>query len=92
VTGFYDLILAACADAGFEPLSGPPFTTPQDTLAEIGAGPPTWTVLYTAAADLMPVRRVAFRPLVGLTAQTCLAVPPARPPRPSGTCSTPAHR
>jgi hypothetical protein len=31
VTGFYDLILAACADAGFEPLSGPPFTTPQDT-------------------------------------------------------------
>jgi DNA-binding transcriptional LysR family regulator len=80
---FYDLILAACADAGFEPLSGPPFTTPQDTLAEIGAGPPTWTVLYTAAADdLMPVRRVAFRPLAGLTAQTCLAVPPG-PPAPA---------
>jgi DNA-binding transcriptional LysR family regulator len=79
---FYDLILAACADAGFEPLPGPPFTTPQDTLAEIGAGPPTWTVLYTAAADLMPVRRVAFRPVAELTAQTCLAVPPG-PPTPT---------
>ena len=76
---FHDLILGACADAGFDPLPGPPFTTPQDTLAEIGAGPPAWTVLYTAAADLMPVRRVAFRPLAGLTAQTCLAVPPGPP-------------
>ena len=73
---FHDLILGACADAGFEPLPGPPFTTPQDTLAEIGTGPAAWTVLYTAAADLMPMRRVAFRPLAGLTAQTCLAVPP----------------
>ena len=76
---FHNLILGACADAGFEPLPGPPFTTPQDTLAEIGTGPPAWTVLYTAAADLMPVRRVAFRPLAGLTAQTCLAVPPGPP-------------
>jgi DNA-binding transcriptional LysR family regulator len=76
---FHDLIVGACADAGFEPLPGPPFTTPQDTLAEIGAGPPAWTVLYTAAADLLPVRRVAFRPLAGLTAETCLAVPPGPP-------------
>jgi hypothetical protein len=80
------------AQLGFEPLPGPPFTTPQDTLAETGAGPPAWTVLYTAATDLMPVRRVAFRPLAGLTVQTCLAVPPARPPRPSGACSTPVHQ
>jgi DNA-binding transcriptional LysR family regulator len=76
---FHDLILGACADAGFQPLHGPPFTTPQDALAEIGTGPPTWTVLYTAAADLMPARRVAFRPLAGLTAQTCLAVAPGPP-------------
>lgn len=76
---FHDLILGACADAGFQPLPGPPFTTPQDALAEIGTGPPTWTVLYTAAAELIPVRKVAFRPLAGLTAQTCLAVPPGPP-------------
>jgi DNA-binding transcriptional LysR family regulator len=79
---FHDLILGACADAGFDPLLGPPFTTVQDALAEIGTGPPTWTVLYTAAADLMPVRRVAFRPLAGLTAQTFLAVP-SGPPGPA---------
>jgi DNA-binding transcriptional LysR family regulator len=76
---FHDLILGACAEAGFEPTLGPPFTTAQDALAEIGTGPPTWTVLYTAAADLMPIRRVAFRPLAGLAAQTCLAVPPGPP-------------
>jgi DNA-binding transcriptional LysR family regulator len=76
---FHDLVLGACADAGFEPLPGPPFTTAQDTLAEIGAGPPAWTVLYTAAVGLMPVYRVALRPLAGLTAQTCLAVPPGPP-------------
>jgi DNA-binding transcriptional LysR family regulator len=76
---FHDLVLGACADAGFQPLPGPPFTTPQDALAEIGTGPPTWTVLYTAAAELIPVHRVAFRPLAGLTAQTCLAVPPGPP-------------
>jgi DNA-binding transcriptional LysR family regulator len=79
---FHDLILSACADAGFEPLPGPPLTTAQDTLAEIGTGPPAWTVLYAAAAGLMPVRRVAFRPLAGLTVQTCLAVPPG-PPTPA---------
>lgn len=35
---FHDLIVGACADAGFQPLHGPPFTTPQDALAEIGTG------------------------------------------------------
>ncbi len=79
---FHDLILGACADAGFEPLPGPPFTTLQDTLAEIGTGPPTWTVLYSAAAEQVPARRVAFRPLTELAAQTCLAVPPG-PPSPA---------
>jgi DNA-binding transcriptional LysR family regulator len=79
---FHDMIMGACANAGFEPQLGMPFTTPQDTLAEIGTGPPAWTVLYTAAADLMPAHRVAFRPLAGLTARTCLAVPPG-PPAPA---------
>jgi DNA-binding transcriptional LysR family regulator len=76
---FHDLILGACADAGFEPLLGPPFTTVQDTLAEIGTGPPTWTVLYKAVTEQVPVRRVAFRPLAEFAAQTWLAVPPGPP-------------
>jgi hypothetical protein len=74
--GSHDMIVGAC-DAGFEPLPGPPFTIPQDILAEIGTGPHPWTVFYTAPADLKHACRVAFRPLAGpkLTAQTCLAVP-----------------
>ena len=32
---------------------------------------------------------MAFRPLTGLTAQTCLAVVPGRPAQPFGACSTP---
>ena len=58
---------------------GPAFTNPQDTLAEIGTGPPSWTLLYASAAAQLAVRRVAFRPLGGLTAHTCLAVPPGPP-------------
>jgi hypothetical protein len=86
---FRDLIRGACAEAGFEPLPGPPFTTPQDALAETGTGPPAWTVFYTAAADLMPARRVAFRPLAGLTAPDL----PRRPPRPAHPRPTaPARR
>ncbi len=53
-----------------------PFTTVQDTLAEIGTGDPSWTVLYAAAVETTPVRRVAFRPLRELEAVTSLAVPP----------------
>jgi DNA-binding transcriptional LysR family regulator len=79
---FHDLILGACADVGFEPLPGPPFTNVQDTLAEIGTGPLAWTVLYTAAAEQVPARRVAFRPLAGVSVQTGLAVPPG-PPSPA---------
>ncbi|MEV0589675.1 LysR family transcriptional regulator [Nonomuraea sp. NPDC050310] len=75
----YDLVMAACRDAGFEPVAGPAFTNLQDTMAEIGAGPPSWTVLYQAAAELVPVRRVALRPLAGVTVPTSLAVPPGPP-------------
>jgi DNA-binding transcriptional LysR family regulator len=80
--GFRDLIERGCVDAGFDPLPGPTFTNLQDTLAEIGTGPPSWTVLYASAAAQLAVRRVAFRPLDGLTAHTCLAVPPG-PPSPT---------
>ena len=50
-------MIVGVPDAGFEPLPGPPFTAPQDILAEIGTGPPAWTVFYTAAADLIPAHR-----------------------------------
>jgi DNA-binding transcriptional LysR family regulator len=89
---FRDLIEQACIDAGFDPLPGPSFTNAQDTLAEIGTGPPSWTVLYASAAGQLAVRRVAFRALDGLTARTHLAVSPG-PPSPMlrlllGACAT----
>jgi hypothetical protein len=40
----------------------------------------------------LPARRVAFRPLDRLTAQTCLAVPPVLPDQPSGAFSLPVIR
>jgi len=79
---FHDLITRACADAGFDPPPGPAFTNAQDTLAEIGTGPASWTVLYASAIDQLPLRRIAFRPLADLTADTYLAVPHG-PPSPS---------
>jgi DNA-binding transcriptional LysR family regulator len=79
---FHELLVRACAAAGFEPLPGPPLTSLQDALAEIGTGAPSWTVLYVGAADRTPVRRVAFRPITGLRAQTGLAVPTGPPSAP----------
>jgi DNA-binding transcriptional LysR family regulator len=79
---FHQLITRGCAEAGFQPVLGPPFTNAQDSLAEIGTGPPSWTVLYASAVDRLPVGRVAFRPLTGLTARTYLAARPG-PPQPA---------
>ena len=79
---FHDLILAACASAGFEPELGPAFTNTQDTLAEIGSSRPCWTALYAGAAEQMTTSRVAFRPLLGLAMRTSLAAPPG-PPTPT---------
>ncbi|MET9914511.1 LysR family transcriptional regulator [Streptomyces sp. NPDC006476] len=75
----YDLLMAACREAGFEPVRGAPFTNVQDTMAEIGTGAPSWTVLYRAAAEDVPVRRVAIRPLAGPVVITALAVLPGAP-------------
>ncbi len=79
---FHDLILAACAAAGFEPELGPAFTNTQDTLAEIGSSRPCWTALYAGVAEQMTTSRVAFRPLLGLATRTSLAAPPG-PPTPT---------
>jgi hypothetical protein len=77
-----DLVRTACRAAGFEPVAGPPFTTMQDTLAAIGTGPPSWTVVYAAHARLLPAPRVAFRPVgpPGLRMPTALAVSRSAPP------------
>ena len=75
----YDLLMTACREAGFEPEPGPAFTNIQDTIAEIGTGPASWTILYQAASDMVPVRRVALRPLAGVRVTTSLAVPPGPP-------------
>jgi DNA-binding transcriptional LysR family regulator len=75
---FHRMITTALRDAGVDPPAGPPFTTLQDTLAEIGTGPPSWTVFYHRA-ELPAVRRVALRPLDGLSVPTSLVVLPGVP-------------
>ncbi|MGF7237632.1 MAG: LysR substrate-binding domain-containing protein [Frankia sp.] len=77
-----DLVLTACQDAGFEPVPGPPPAPLTDTVAAIGAGTPTWTVVYAAQAAQLRSRRVAFRPFrtPGLSITTGLAVRRSSPP------------
>lgn len=78
-----DLVTAACRDAGFTPLPGPAYTTDQDTLAALGAGPPTWTVLYAPKARTLSALGVAFRPLRRrLSMATLPAVRPGPPTAP----------
>ena len=63
------------------PQAGPPFTTFHETLADIGVGAPSWTVIYEVAG-LPEVPRVAVRPLAAPTLTTSLAVLPG-PPTPA---------
>ncbi|MGW2376242.1 MULTISPECIES: LysR family transcriptional regulator [Kitasatospora] len=65
-----DLVLGACAQAGFRPVLGPAHGALQDTLASIGTGTPMWTVVYAANARMTNTHRVAFRPC-----RTRLALP-----------------
>jgi DNA-binding transcriptional LysR family regulator len=77
-----DLVVNACHDAGFEPLPGPPAASLTDLVAAIGAGAPTWTVVYAAQAAQLRTRRVAFVPFraPGLSITTGLAVRESAPP------------
>lgn len=59
----YDLVVESCRRAGFEPVFGKEFPTARDTLAAVGFGKPTWTVLYAPYASQLSVPRVVFRPL-----------------------------
>lgn len=77
-----DLVLTACADAGFEPVpGGGSGGSLQDTLAAIGAGGDRWTVVYASQAARLHAPRVAFLPFRGtrLALTTALAVPAGRP-------------
>ncbi|WP_282785498.1 LysR family transcriptional regulator [Nocardia sp. CC201C] len=78
---FHDLITESCRTAGIAPPAGPPFTTLQQTLAEIASGTPSWTVFY-AVSTLPRMHGVAIVPLTGLSVTTALAVPPG-PPTPA---------
>jgi DNA-binding transcriptional LysR family regulator len=57
----HDFVIAQCRSAGYPPILGRPFTTLQDTIAEIGFGAPSWSVVYESEACSVPVREVAFR-------------------------------
>jgi DNA-binding transcriptional LysR family regulator len=72
---FHALITTALREAGVQPPTGRPFTTLPDTLAEIGTGPPSWTV-FNADPRQPAVPRVALRPLAGLTASVSVATRP----------------
>jgi len=73
---FHELVVGACADAGFEPVLGPVFTNAQDTLADLSVGAPGWTPLYAAGAQGLAPAGVAILPLTGVRTRTCLAVLP----------------
>ncbi|MFD9907288.1 LysR family transcriptional regulator [Streptomyces sp. NPDC059063] len=75
---FYDLVTGALRAAGAQPTLGPPFTTLQETLAEIGGSAPSWTVFYEVTG-LPSYPRVAVRPLAAPDVTTYLAVPPGVP-------------
>ncbi|NUT46770.1 MAG: LysR family transcriptional regulator [Saccharothrix sp.] len=71
---FHDLVTGALRTAGPMPPAGPPFTTLQETLADIASGPPSWTVVYRVS-DLPPAPGVVFRRLVEPVLTTSLVLP-----------------
>ncbi|MEV8094349.1 LysR substrate-binding domain-containing protein [Kitasatospora sp. NPDC085879] len=78
-----DLLLSACATAGFRPVLGRPFTTQHDTLAEIALSADSWTVLYASNAEAGLSRRVVWREFAGtpLAVPVSLALRPGLPAR-----------
>ena len=71
-----DLVLGACAEAGFRPTLATHPSSVEGVLAAVASGPPSWSLLYEAHARMLSSDRVVFRatdPVLGLT--TALAVP-----------------
>ena len=77
----FDLVVHACASAGFQPVLGAPFTTLQDTLADIAASDGSWTVMYASHASRLVASRLAVRSIrdPGLSMPAGLAIPDAPP-------------
>ncbi len=70
-----DLVLDACAAAGFTPVLGAHPDSLENTLAAMAAGPASWTVLYESHARTLQLPQVVFRPTAPeLAMPTALAV------------------
>lgn len=70
-----DLVLGACAAAGFTPELGGHLGTLEDLIAAVGSGPASWTVIYEAQARTLHQPLLAFLPTVpALLMPTLLAV------------------
>jgi hypothetical protein len=70
-----DMVMSACAAAGFTPVIAPHLDTLENNLAAIIAGPPSWTVVYEAHARTLRMPLIAFRPIhPNLFMPTALAV------------------
>ncbi|WP_158861723.1 LysR family transcriptional regulator [Leifsonia sp. AG29] len=78
--GVHAIILEACAAAGFAPLPGPPFTTPQDTVSGHVAAGECWTLLYASTPLVTPstVRLHPTRPRIGVPVQLAFRDPVRR--------------
>lgn len=57
----FDRVATACRDGGLTPVFGPASSTLPNTLALIGAGADSWTVVYAPHARTLRTSRVAFR-------------------------------
>ncbi|WP_198675874.1 LysR family transcriptional regulator [Kribbella monticola] len=78
--GLHDLLERQLESMEVEPARGVPIISVYDALAEIGTGDAAWTVLYSAAAEQLRVRRIAFRKLDLPAVQTVVVTPPGPQP------------
>jgi DNA-binding transcriptional LysR family regulator len=71
-----DLLVDACAMAGFTPMLGDSLGSLEDLIAAVGSGPPSWTVIYEPQAQTLRQPLVQFVPTEpALVMPTALAVP-----------------
>ncbi|WP_084468735.1 LysR family transcriptional regulator [Nocardiopsis trehalosi] len=75
-----DLVLRACRAAGVDPRLGRPAGTVADTLVEIGAGPPAWTVVYGEPPATPPYRTAVLPFAPALSVPVALVLSATRPP------------